>query len=161
MLTFQYFKDFPDLCSDTSRLLSPSNSYYNCVAFAFDDTYNWWWPSTSHYWPMPYKSDCVNESFHNLFATLKAEKISNLNNIERIKKEYAIIALYIKENGYTHIARYNFGLSGWSSKLGSMGCIFHKTVEELEGQWFGECCDYYRIPIPNKYILNNNLKCIY
>ena len=44
-------KEFPYLRDRSYRVTSLYDDDYNCIAWAVDDTENWWWPDDDSYWP--------------------------------------------------------------------------------------------------------------
>ena len=46
--------DFPRLTPDNHHISSPASTDYNCIAWAAEDTTEWWWPDVYNpdsYWP--------------------------------------------------------------------------------------------------------------
>ena len=124
--------DFPRLTDGNHRVTSPSNSDYNCVAWAADDTMNWWQPGV--FWPI----QAGLEDFG--IATLQAALVflgyvpcpdgSEETGFEKV-------ALYATGVFYTHAAR-QLPNGNWTSKLGREEDIEHDAPEDVGGGIYGE-----------------------
>ena len=42
---------FPGLNSENTRITSPKDRSYNCIAWAAGDSRRFWWPGVDGYWP--------------------------------------------------------------------------------------------------------------
>ena len=106
---------------------------YNCIAFAFGDTKNWWWPGKGYgrYWPPGFP-------FDDLLDTLV--KIFELHGYSRCDTEehepgYEKVAIYGHNGRIKHAAR-QLRSGRWASKLGYEQDIEHERAEHAE------CMDY-------------------
>lgn len=145
---------FPKLNSDPLfRLSSHKNVNYNCIAWAGQVDYEFWWPEVIPYnkldgikynWPFHITNSDKLEYFIELFSHLGYTEESD--NVSNEHPNYRKIALFIKEDKLnpnrltcecTHAARQlRNGL--WASKLGSIEDIEHSNPYDLEGNLYGK-----------------------
>jgi len=117
-----------DLCND-----------YNCIAWAAEDTLNWWWPVLTRnvkpeYWPGEPRELTIS-AFVQAFDKLGYIVCDDPN----FETGFTKVALYAKTSGQkkpTHMAR-QLPNGVWTSKLGQGPDIFHRTLECLEGSMYG------------------------
>lgn len=133
---------FPGLNEDKDfKLTSPVTPNYNCIAWAYQITDKWMWPSPSassldavFYWPDEVtKSPCVI-SFIEAFR-LKGYELCVK---EEFENGYQKIALYVVPGTTecTHAAR-QLRDGKWTSKLGPACDIQHGTPHTIEGDCYG------------------------
>lgn len=127
------------------KLTSPETMNYNCIAWAAHDLNNYWWPSQHprYYWPEGFP--LVN-TIENFVATFGAK---NFQVCERPNFEsgYEKVALYAKDGRPTHMARM-LPNGRWTSKLGDMWDIEHRTLDGLEDSDYGQVVRLLKRPIP-------------
>jgi hypothetical protein len=123
---------FPNL--KNYQITSPADYRYNCIAWAADDTKNWWQPSDAPYffWLRDDRSDSL-ENFVKTFNILGYKEETD----SALEPKFEKIALYTDADGLpSHATRQNEnGL--WTSKLGEAEDIEHDTPEALEGEAYG------------------------
>lgn len=136
----------PGLVGSGYRVTSPRDRHYNCIAWAADDTRNWWWPSQdaeAEYWPPGIPRVRTLEAFRAVFAGLGYAPC----DIAAPEPGFEKVALYANELGLpTHAARQ---LSGgrWTSKLGRAEDIEH-ALHDLEGDLYGTVVLLMKRPTP-------------
>lgn len=114
---------------------SPETPEYNCIAWAAWDNETWWWPDAQHlyYWPPEIPRTETLEAFVKAFEIFGYTVCNNVTNEEGFEK----IAIYIDSHGKpTHAAR-QLSSGNWTSKLGSLEDIEHKTLGVLTGFSYG------------------------
>jgi hypothetical protein len=126
---------FPSLHGDY-RVLSPSTPKYNCIAWSLGITSQWVWPG-----------DRVTD-FDHLNARYGYRRLHGLDY--GVQPGVDKIVLYGKqEHGrwvVTHQAR-QLSDGTWTSKLGKLALIRHRTPEALSGPDYGRpLAVYVRVP---------------
>lgn len=111
---------FPGLRSSIFSITSPLDKKYNCIAWAAEDTSNFWWP-VGGYWPKGSPRIVTLDAFIIAFNTLGYIVCENDLKGEGIIK----IAIFAKEDGSpTHAAR-QLPNGRWTSKCGKYVDIEH------------------------------------
>ena len=134
----QFFNDFPRL-DKMPRLFvatSPADVRYNCIAWAFSVTNQWWDPY--HVWPKGCPRELSVGAFVRVFWALGYERCVD----GRREAGYEKIALYARGDEPTHAAR-QLSSGRWTSKLGKSEDIEHR-VRDLEGPCYGKVAVYFR-----------------
>jgi hypothetical protein len=124
-------RDFPNLAACGYKLTSSDTIDYNCVAWAAEDSQNWWWPDAQyiHYWPPNVKREETLEAFQAAYQTLGYEMTQDDNLEEGFQK----IAIYTDSNKIPkHVAR-QLPNGKWTSKLGQDEDIEHDNLQGLAG----------------------------
>lgn len=121
---------FPGLKIGEFALTSPSDSAYNCIAWAADDNKKFWWPIDG-YWPDGAPREETLEAFKTAFATLGYEDCNNV----AFEKGFEKIAIYSKDGRPQHAAR-QLGTGRWTSKAGQWVDFSHKVMA-IEGNQYG------------------------
>ncbi|MBM4109328.1 MAG: hypothetical protein FJ255_11080 [Phycisphaerae bacterium] len=125
---------FPNLTEANSRPTSPYDEGYNCIAWAAEDTYYWWWPDPmgQHYWPPGVQREETIEAFVQAYGLRGYSERSDAT-LERSKQK---IAIYADGNDKpTHAAR-QLHDGWWASKLGPQIDIEHE-FGALDGPAYG------------------------
>lgn len=110
---------------------SPYNEDYNCIAWAAEDTKNWWEPDPGGYlyWPPGTTRDYTLAAYIEAYETLGYGKCDSAE----YETGYRKLAIYVNDFGRpTHAARQlPDGL--WTSKCGKLEDVKHE-LHTLEGQ---------------------------
>ncbi len=135
---------FPRLGQNGYRITSQASQVYNCIAWAANDTGNWWWPLSRgrvNYWPLGAPRDESVSAFQAAFAVLGYLWC----NDELPESGFEKIALFADAHDMpTHAARQlDSGL--WTSKLGELQDIEHQ-LRDLEGAIYGTVACIMRRP---------------
>jgi hypothetical protein len=134
--------EFPRLTDANHRVTSPESTEYNCVAWAADDTANWWQPGV--YWPVPIDPEDTNLSaLQAAFAFLGYSPCAD----DALEPNFVKVALYSAGKFYTHAAR-QLPNGRWTSKLGKGEDIEHDSPDVLGGGIYGEVAMYMMRPRP-------------
>jgi hypothetical protein len=116
---------FPGLAANGYQVTSPSDSDYNCIAWAAGDSHAWWWPGQDagkEYWPPGVPRERTRDAFVAAFASL-GYTICESDDVE---SGYEKIALFAAVDGRpTHAAR-QLPSGRWTSKLGKAEDIEHR-----------------------------------
>mgnify|MGYP001606823710 CR=1 FL=1 len=103
--------------------VSPETPAYNCIAWAAEEDFRWWWPDPigTHYWPEGVKREETLDAFIELFR-IRGYEVTESSVLE---PGYVKIAIFCdSQNKPTHAARQaSSGL--WTSKLGSSYDVEH------------------------------------
>jgi hypothetical protein len=132
----QIARIFPNLELDYVET-SCETDVYNCIAWSFYDTRQWWWPTPRYgnFWlelvPRDNQVSTVVKMFelHGYVTCDGAEMESG----------YEKVAIYERpDSGVEHVAR-QLRDGYWTSKLGEWEDIRHRTAKSVE------CADYGRV----------------
>lgn len=135
MATIQEIESLFPLLVGTSYLeASAATDTYNCIAFAFGDMMNWWWPCKGYgiYWPPGFPLD---DSVATLVSIFELHGYSVCNNGEH-EHPYEKIVIYSRDNRFKHAAR-QLRSGRWASKLGEEQDIEHEKAEHVENADYG------------------------
>lgn len=134
---------FPQLISGFDVTSMPTDEY-NCIAWAANDTENWWWPTNpDRYWPPQVTRSESVDSFVEAFQTLGYEVCSSAE----LEPQYEKVAIYCIAGVPKHMAR-QLPSGRWTSKLGPQWDICHHTISGVSGQNYGIPTQILRRPIP-------------
>jgi hypothetical protein len=125
--------EFPRLTPDNHRESSPAAWDYNCVAWAAEDTENWWQPGV--YWPVEVSKDEFGVGA--LAQAFRALGYESCARDEDLEPGFQKVALYGSGLIYTHAAR-QLPTGKWTSKLGGGVDIEHDTPDAVAGGIYGE-----------------------
>ncbi len=124
-------EQFPNLAFTGYKLIAADTPDYNCVAWAAEDTQNWWWPDPHdvHYWLPNVLREETLEAFIQAFQALEY-KVCETAVLEVGCQK---IAIYSDEEAIpTHVAR-QLANGNWTSKIGQYETIEHPTLDALTG----------------------------
>jgi hypothetical protein len=136
--------DFPRLTLANYRVTSPATIDYNCVAWAAEDTENWWQPGLfwiPRDWP---ENDFGLGALENVFRSLGYVDCLSDTGLE---PAYQKVALYGSGLVYTHAAR-QLPSGKWTSKLGKGEDIEHDTPNDVAGGVYGEVMQVMKRAVP-------------
>ncbi len=125
---------FPALQEGNSRLASPPDEAYNCIAWAAEDPERWWWPDPQmqKYWPPNVPRAETVEAFEMAFGVLGYSERTD-DSVEPGKQK---IAIFVSRQGApTHAAR-QLPDGWWASKLGPQVDIEHE-LSAIYGPTYG------------------------
>jgi hypothetical protein len=128
------------------RLTSERDGDYNCVAYAAGVTDEWW--SHLPWFPWPAARSPLAESLVAVFAALGYEPCA----IATIEPRFERVALYAKDNIWTHVA-WQLPSGEWASKLGAAEDIEHDTPECLCGDLYGAVHCIMRRPVTTATVI--------
>ncbi len=126
---------FPQLTAANSRLTSPFDEGYNCIAWAAADTERWWWPDPQEqkYWPEKLPRVVTIDAFVKAYGLLGYLHKTDAS-LEPGRQK---IAIFADEGGTpTHASR-QLSDGWWTSKLGKQVDIEHE-LSALEGSTYGK-----------------------
>ena len=129
---------FTGLQSQNYLETSVETDHYNCIAWALNDTQQWWWPTPRYgcYWPPGVPRDNKRETVTKVFEIHGYIKC----DID-VTPEAGYEKIVIFEHpdwGVQHAAR-QLQDGEWTSKLGEWEDIKHKTPDSLK------CDDYGKV----------------
>lgn len=103
---------------------SPATPEYNCIAFAANEDFRWWWPipQDSYYWPENVPREENLEAFVKAFETLGYLVCDN-DNLER---GFEKVAIYVDDLGKPKHAARQLRNGKWISKLGNYIDVEHE-----------------------------------
>lgn len=133
---------FPNLPINDYQETSDKSCLYNCIAWAAEDTDNWWWPSEDAFWPIEIVDDSIS-SFGDAFRF--AHRYEPCDNGE-LEPGFQKVAIYAAGNNVKHMAR-QLITGEWTSKLGFGWDIRHHTVGSLLPR-YGDSISYLRRVTP-------------
>jgi hypothetical protein len=138
---------FPYLAGDAFEKTS-EDDLYNCIAWAADDTVNWWWPDASSsrangYWPDGVPEHETMPAFVAAYGTRGYKPCPD----GRFEFAWERVVTYCDQSGTpTHAARQRDD-GAWTSKLGALWDIRHATPRGVEGPFYGTALQYLRRPL--------------
>ena len=125
--------EFPQL-ADSFQVTSLPADQYNCIAWAAEDQWQWWWPDIDHecFWPAGIDRNETIEGFVAAFRVLGYEPCFS----EALESGYEKVAIFAVSNRVKHMAR-QLSSGDWTSKLGDWWDIRHETVDEISAPHYG------------------------
>ena len=115
---------FPGLRNNIFDITSPPDKKYNCIAWAAEDTNNFWWPERGGYWPRESPRIVTLDAFVAAFETLGYTVCGN----ELYEEGLVKIAIFVRDEGSpTHAAR-QLPNGRWTSKCGRYKDIKHELI---------------------------------
>jgi len=135
---------FPNLQREDYHVIGRATARFNCIAHAAGDSERPWWPveegDDRAFWPNEIAREESVEAFLAAFATLGYVTCTG----PELEPGFDKLAIYADPNGRPkHAAKQT--LSGfWSSKLGSLQTIEHRTLEALEGDSYGRAVAFLK-----------------
>lgn len=125
------YSAFPNLQYTHFQITSPVNIGYNCIAWAANDKFRWWWPLNGGYWPQKVPGELSVDAFTKAFATIGYEECES----PEFELGYEKVAFYSKGDEIQHASRQLIN-GFWTSKLGKDVDIEH-TIHGVEGKIYG------------------------
>jgi hypothetical protein len=127
-------RDFPHLANARWRIRSPWDDSYRCVAWAACYTDREMWPHQDYWWfpglPLaPVDTETPVEYFVMGFSTIGYRPCTS----RKFEFGYQKVAIFANDAGVTHMARQRLFGSGWLSKLGVNEDIYHRELDDVEG----------------------------
>lgn len=134
---------FPRLSTSDFEVTSDRDTNYNCIGWAAAEDDRFWWPMSQYYWPPGLPLEVTLNNFIDAFKTLDFELCESFQPEEGFEK----VAIYIGQDGRpTHMAR-QLSDGSWTSKLGRLWDIAHKTLLCLVGDEYGKPAQALRRPL--------------
>ena len=126
---------FPHLKNSGFEITSPATPYYNCIAWAAEDTSAWWWPDAMNqcFWPSNVPREESKDAFVKAFETLRYKVCDDSSYEEGYEK----IAIYLANGEPQHAAR-QLDSGKWTSKLGRDHDIEHGDLKGVSGKIYGK-----------------------
>lgn len=126
---------FPGLQFSPYQVASAAARHYNCIAWAANDSKNWWWPIGSPprvVWPPAAARELTLDAFGSAFYSLSYLAATD----ETLERGFEKVAVFADADGKpTHAAR-QLSSGKWTSKLGQAEDIEHE-LRALEGELYG------------------------
>lgn len=124
---------FPNSFSDPFIITSPETSAYNCVAWAINDTGNWWEPDEGYLWANDIPFDYSITTFVLFLETLGFKVCGDASLEQSFEK---IVLFSTDGNNCSHMAR-QLETGKWTSKLGISHDVEH-SLKSMAGGIYGE-----------------------
>lgn len=138
---------FPNLTGDNYEVTSEAVSRYNCVAWAVGSSHHWWEAirMRGFYWPPGIPFNDLLSTWTSLFELHGFQVCEN----ERPEPGWEKIAIYVDSEGTPqHVAR-QLPSGEWTSKLGELEDIRHKTLTALESEDYGNATTFLKKQRPD------------
>jgi len=132
---------FPLLNDENHQITSPSTPFYNCAAWAAEDSGRWWWPDAFGlcYWPPDASREESLDAFERAYSVLGYEVCEDGALEDDLEK----VAIFADRLGNpTHVAR-QLPNGRWTSKCGKLEDIEHDLVA-LTGESYGSVVRYMK-----------------
>jgi hypothetical protein len=125
---------FPNLRPEDYEIVAPEDPTFNCVAWAAGHSDAWWEPSTNpaHFWPDDAPPNDRIDSLVRVFQGIGYEEWQAEN--DAFEAGYEKVAIYGKDEAFTHVARQLLEKRKWTSKLGVFEVIEHANLAGLTGE---------------------------
>ena len=136
---FHLLPYFPRLLRDGFAVTSPTDSLYNCSAWAAGDTARWWEPAEDGYWPEGVIREVSLSAFLQAYSTLGFAPCADGDFQQGFEK----IAIYSNAHGPQHAAR-QLSDGSWTSKLGPHEDIAHSKHRAVEGDVYGSVVQFLK-----------------
>lgn len=121
-------EEFPNI---DYRVTSEQDSLYNCVAWAAGFSNDWWSHLEDYRWIG--ERGATIRHLVALFVALGYEECES----DSPDADYTKVALYAKDGNWTHVTR-QLPEGTWTSKLGALEDIEHRSLSDLNGDFYGE-----------------------
>jgi hypothetical protein len=141
-------REHPYLNPQTCAITSPKANRYNCIAWAAGDDKNAWWPIKG-YWPPKVPRERTLEAFIQAFETC-GYKLCKDGALEAGVEKIAIFGTTNPRDGSItpQHAALQLESGEWTSKMGPLEDITHKSVHDVNGPCYGEPKRYMSRPRP-------------
>lgn len=130
-------RDFPNLNTGNCKITSPATSAYNCIAWAAENSSQWWDPNRLYYWPPNVPREVTIDAMVQVYEGL-GFTICLSGDLE---PDFEKIAIFAKHSGTrklpTHAAR-QLDSGEWTSKLGPFEDISHTDIDGVSGPAYGD-----------------------
>ena len=113
---------------------------YNCIAYAFGDTDNWWWPRIGRHILAP--GFPLGDSVDTLIGIFENRGYSRCHSRE-YEAGYEKVVIYCRDGRIKHAAR-QLRSGRWVSKLGEEQDIEHERAEYVECAAYGTIAQFLR-----------------
>jgi hypothetical protein len=145
-------QDHPYLTAETCAITSPRSYRYNCIAWAAGVDTDYWWPDPMGIgrWPADAPRVVTMEAFVRAFET-RGYKLCYDSSLEAGVEKVAIYGKTNPSDGLTiptHAAR-QLESGEWTSKMGSLEDVQHKTADDVNGRVYGKPVYYMSRPRPS------------
>ncbi len=132
---------FPLLAGTEYSEESPVDDRYNCIAFAFGDIAQWWWPTKAdgQYWPPGFTYSADVDVLVEIFESKGYAKCED----GELEPGYEKVAIYTLHGRFKHAAR-QLRTGRWASKIGDFHDIEHVRAEHLNSTSYGKVSVYMR-----------------
>src|SRR5262245_26234316 len=140
---------FPDLAAAGYSPKSPKSPVYNCIAYAAgDDTRKWvGYRVLGYHWPEKAKEGHAFEALVSAFEELGYAA----SDSEALEPGFEKVALYVDADGlWTHAAK-QCDDGQWTSKLGNLEDIIHRTPQALAGAAYGRVSCFMKRKRPQEH----------
>jgi hypothetical protein len=128
----QHLEDiFADLASSGYSPKSEKSTVYNCIAYAAGDETRKWegYREGGYYWPSGAKEGHTLDALVSAFEQLQY----TICDSDALELDYDKVALYVDQDGlWTHAAK-QCDDGQWTSKLGNLEDIIHRTPQAVAG----------------------------
>jgi hypothetical protein len=130
--------------------ISPRSKLYNCFAWAAGESHIWWEPNDPRfephdgprYWPPGVSHAFTIVSFVQAFASLGYEECESPD----LEPGFEKVALYVDDDGDPSHAARQLESGSWTSKIGTLEDVEHRSVSGVEGPAYGHAVRFLRRP---------------
>ena len=134
---------FPNLAGSGYEITSAASDEYNCIAWAVGVTTPWWgFQNPGDYWPPSLPRNYRIDTLMQLFAG----QGYSLCEDEVLEPGFEKIAIFAFVGQFTHVAR-QLEDGQWTSKLGILETITHRSPADLSDGVYGNVHCIMRRPI--------------
>ncbi len=137
--------DFPNLNNKNCEIKSPPSNRYNCIAWAAGNHTHRWWPDDRGvgYWPRNVPREETLDAFVRAYATIGYHLCDNAV-LEAGFEKIAIYAEIVEGSLVPTHSALQLPDGRWTSKLGPLEDIKHRTLSDLDGPAYGSAVAYLK-----------------
>lgn len=140
--------ELPHLTFDTCEITSPMSRRYNCIAWAAGANDRWWWPDPEglYFWPDGVPREETVDAFMQAYATCGYQLCLN-SSLRAALEKIALFGIKTSDGSTlpTHAAL-QLESGEWTSKLGTLEDVRHKTDDAVNGPLYGKVVCYMSRP---------------
>jgi hypothetical protein len=134
---------FPALQPLSYQVTSPTDTAYNCIAWAAGDTQTWWWPDPDGlaYWPAGASRTETVAAFVTALGSLGYSPCAG----GQLEPGFEKVALFADAQGRPRHAARQLPDGRWTSKMGELEDIAH-GLHDLAGSVYGAVIQVLKRP---------------
>lgn len=144
-------QDHPYLTDATFEITSECSGIYNCIAWAAGDDRNFWWPDSMGigYWPDGIPRAESMDAFVQAYQQL-GYRLCDDGTLTPGLEKIAIFGIGPEGQEEPTHAALQLESGEWTSKMGPLEDIRHKTADAVRGPLYGKIVCFMLRPRPDR-----------